>query len=161
VGVVRSEEETRHIPWAQVEVSYARNRNPIERVAVTPGDRVYYRRDNWDPNLVLAQVLEVQDLGDRTDPNLWQQVRNVGGSPVLDPLGQLVHAPVADPWPWVILQPDDTPGRTAKTWEARLRGSAGWLPLDWRTRHVRLPREVVLRPLQPLTTNPRNLPQRP
>ena len=121
---------------------------------MTVGDRVCYRRDNWaDP--VLATVVEVQDLDDHDDPNLWQEVKDTQGQPIYDGSGEPLYVPVADPWPWVLLSPDDAPGRLAQTREARLRGSAGWLPLHWRTRHVRLPSEVVLRPLRPLNLSGR------
>lgn len=150
------EEDTRHIPWTGVEAAYARNRDPAERTPIAAGMRVYYRRDAWDPDPVGALVLDVQELDERNDPNLWHAVRDVTGQQIFTPDGPL-FAPVADPWPWVLLQPDDTPWRTARTWEARLRGAPGWLPLGWRTRPVRTPDQVVLRPLPPLNTNPANI----
>lgn len=164
---------TRIVPWEQVEFSHARNRPHAERVPhPAPGDRVWYRRHDWCHNLAtgeheepeLATVVEAQPLDDTAtahwwpnvgpsrDPNLWHLIRTPQGHPALDALGQMAYAPVADPWPWVRLRRPN--GLIAETREARLRGSAGWLPLDYRDRRerCRLPAETALvaRPPLPL-----------
>jgi hypothetical protein len=46
-----------------------------------------------------------------------------------------------DPWPMLTL---NTPWGLGMTQEARLRGSAGWLPLDWETRHRPLPDVMIV-----------------
>jgi hypothetical protein len=154
---------TRLVPWDAVEVAWARNRPHHERPALPAvGEHVWYRRNTWDPHDVCewCQVVEVRDLDDRTDPNLWHQVRDANGQPVYD-AGQPRHAPAADPWPWLRLRRPN--GLIAETREARLRGSPGWLPVDYRTRpeRSRLPghtRLVARPPLPPLnivsTTRP-------
>lgn len=153
---------TRLVPWADAEFAHARNRPHAERPALPAvGDRVWYRHVHWerDPlgGLVPAElvtVLAVQKLDDRSDPNLWQPVRESSGAPVLDGDGRQVWAPVPDPWPWVdLLRPDRVKpdggfagyGQVVRTREARVRGSAGWLPLDYRDRpeRARLPSETA------------------
>lgn len=165
---MRSELDTRPIPIEHREVSYALNRPEHERTPVPRiGDRVFYRRHEWDQNPPLATVLAVADLEDRSDPNLWHPIRdNMTSVPILDPDGpRVVRAP--DPLPWVDLVADDVDARDedgkpircpvcdthhrnpARTWEARVRGMPGWLPLNWRERPVRLPWELVVRPVAP------------
>jgi hypothetical protein len=136
---------TRVIPYAPVEGAYARNRNLDERTPVPAvGDTVYYRHNEWDAEVVEAEVLAVQSMDDLHDVNLWRLVRdNLTGAPVYDN-GQPRMVKVEDPWPWVMLKPEGHP--TTQTWEARLRGSAGWLPLDYRERPLRLPGEIVIQP---------------
>jgi hypothetical protein len=168
---------TRLVPWQQLEVSHARNRPLAERPPLPhPGDRVWYRRFEWnrDPgtgDLVepeSAVIVEVQDPRDTSDadyvdgvgwvrdPNLWHLVRDVNGVPIVDP-GGLRYAPVADPWPWVRLRRPN--GIVDCTREARLRGSAGWLPLDYLTRpeRWRLPSETALVSTRPVL-RPLNVP---
>jgi hypothetical protein len=148
---MRTEIETRDVPYEQIEITFARNRPVSERTPIPePGDSVFYRREYWDQLPVLATVLKVQSLDDRDDPNLWQLVRDSWGKPILDE-GGTRYSRLPDPWPWVMLSLPS--GGRAMTREARLRGSPGWLPLDWRLRLVRLPSEVLLveRPaLQPV-----------
>lgn len=142
------ESDTRLVPYEHAEIAYARNRPHHERPPIPrPGDRIYYRREFWDENPVLATVVDVQDLDDHTDPDLWEPVKNVYGQQIYD-AGVPRFAPMADPWPWVWLRPDDT-GRIAQTKESRVRGAPGWLPLNWRDRPVRLPGDLVMRPLPP------------
>lgn len=149
---------TRLVPIGLDEGAYARNRPQGERPPwPAVGDQVYYRRNEWDvdDDLWLMRVVAVQDPDDKTSdwaPNLWQQIRdNITGAPIV---GQIV--PVADPWPWVHLRHEgditkDSPtwlGNIQMTWESRVRGSAGWLPLDYRqTRRLHVTGHVVTRPL--------------
>jgi hypothetical protein len=157
---------TRLVPIGLAEGAYARNRDPAERPPwPRVGDLVWYRRNEWDTDEQLHEMLvvAVQDRDDRTSqwaPNLWQAIRdNTTGAPVLDASGQPLIVPVADPWPWVHLRwPDGRDiGKGAEhgwkhnmqmTWESRVRGSAGWLPGNYQAiRRVRLPGQVMLRPL--------------
>lgn len=159
--------DTRLVPHEPAEVSYALNRPDHERTPIPkPGDRVYYRRHMWDQHPTLATVLAVADLEDRGDPHLWHLIRDLDGNPVLDgDVPRMVRAP--DPLPWVDLRADDVDARDeygkpvrcthcgwfhrnpARTWEARVRGMPGWLPLNWRDRDVKLPSELVHRPIAP------------
>jgi hypothetical protein len=177
--------DTRLIPWEHIEVTHARNRPQSERPPLPAvGERVWYRAHEWErdpaglhvpPELVTVVAVEPDDdpdsrdyidgVGWVRDPNLWHLVRDTLGHPRTNPDGGLRYAPVADPWPWLDLQlPDDEhgrPGRVVRAREARLRGSAGWLPLDYRDRpeRCRLPGDfyAATRPLLP----PLNVPQPP
>lgn len=167
---------TRWVAWQQHEFSHARNRPLHERPPLpAPGEQVWYRRHDWNHNLLsgeteepeLVTVLEVQDPDDESlvcalpdvgmvrDLNLWELRRdNSSGRPLVDPTGNLVYVHVPDPWPWIRMRRPN--GMPAETREARLRGSAGWLPIDYRTRpeRWRLPSETLLvaRPeLQPVS----------
>lgn len=127
--------DTRLVPYDQAEVAWARSRPPQHRVA-TPavGEMVRYRHEAWGEP-VEALVVAVQDPQDQSDPNLWRIARDGHGAPLaLD--GMPVIVPVEDPWPLLTLE--CRYGRPV-TREARLRGSAGWLPVDWETRHRPLP----------------------
>jgi hypothetical protein len=170
---------TRMAPWEQAEFSHAHNRPPAERPPLPAvGEQVWYRRYDWntdertgehhEPELVT--VVEVQppddtaltcnlpEVGPVRDLNLWHLVRdNWTGRPLYDPSGQLRYVHVADPWPWIRMRRPD--GMIAETREARLRGSAGWLPLDYLTRpeRWRLPGRTLLMPrpeLRPPTAPP-------
>jgi hypothetical protein len=166
VVVVRLVDElpTRLVPYERWEFSYARNRPAGERPAwPRVGDEVFYRRNGWDvdEDLVRMRVVDVQDPDDTTSDHavhVNQLIHDtVTGGVLLGPLGRPVVSPVPDPWPWVVLQyegevPKGTDrawlGRPQMTWESRVRGSAGWLPLDYQqTRSVRLPSEVVVQPM--------------
>lgn len=141
---------TRAVPWDRIEVTWARNRPMNERPPIPKaGDVVAYRHNEWSPDVIDVLVLEVQDLEDREDPNLWHQVKDERGVPIIDGATPRM-AQAADPWPWIIFRRDPASDRTTCSREARLRGSAGWLPLDWRSRpeRWRLPNETVhvLRP---------------
>ena len=100
----------------QGEVTWAHNRPAAHRTpAPKVGDRVKYRANSWrDDEIVDAQILDVQ----WDHPDDMQLMTKAGPHP--------------DPWPWVILgyEQGKTP-MTVRTREARLEGSAGWLPLDW------------------------------
>lgn len=164
---------TRVVAWQQIEFTHARNRPHAERPPLPlVGQQVRYRRHDWDHNSAtseveapeLVTVVRVQPLDDRTDvhwvsdvgacrdPNLWHLIRDRDGQPLRDGFGQLRYAPVADPWPTLWLRRPN--GIIAETRESRLRGSAGWLPLDYRSRRGRwrLPAATALvtRPPLPL-----------
>jgi hypothetical protein len=146
--------DTRLVPWERIEVTHAHNRPLSERPPLPGvGDRVWLRQHEWERDLtgrhvppvpVTVTAVEpdddpdsrdfVPDLGWVRDPNLWHVVRDMFGQPIYD--GEaLRYAPVADPWPWLDLQPDDDeyghPVPAVRAREARLRGSAGWLPWDY------------------------------
>lgn len=164
------------VPWQRIEVTHAKNRPLSERPPLPrPGDQVWYRRFEWnhdqrtgervDPELaVVVEVQDPQDISDQDyvddagwvrDPNLWHLIRhNITGAPLRDALGQLVYNPVSDPWPWVRLRRPN--GIIDETREARLRGSAGWLPLDYlaRPERLRLPRETALLATRPVLLPP-------
>lgn len=156
---MRREIDTRDVPYERIELSWAKNRPFTERPAVpSPGDRVFYRRNDWDQDPLLVTVLEVQDPNDKSDPNLWQALRNYHGQLLRDPLGRPLYKLLPDPWPWIRVQWWEEAGkedveRQGVTREARLRGSPGWLPLNWRDRPVRLPEELVGLDLPPLDPN--------
>lgn len=149
--------DTRLVPWEPHEISWARNRPAVERPPMPkPGDRVFYRHDHWDPIAVRAVVTWVQDLDEHDDGNLWILVRDTDGHPILDEgVPRWVRCP--DPWPLVRLDTGDVYG-VLHALESRVRGSAGWLPLDWQARpeRSRLPRELALLPREPLS--PLNVP---
>jgi hypothetical protein len=133
---------TRGVPISRAEVEWAHQRPSQHRVPVPHvGDEVLYRHNDWeDPTP--AEVLEVQPLDDLDDPHLWRVEVGPDGQPVeLD--GRAIIAQRADPWPRVTLRTRFGVGITR---EARLRGSAGWLPLDWATRYRPVPAvpEIVL-----------------
>lgn len=124
------ETDTAAIPWTQQEFAWAQCRPAKDRTPIPEvGDEVMFRHTAWGVP-VLAEVLAVQSLDDISDPNLWR--------PELGPDGQLVTlegrhilSGAKDPWPELTLR---TPYGVGVTREARLRGSAGWLPLDWESR---------------------------
>ena len=156
---MRREIDTRDVPYERVELTWAKNRPLHERPVIPlPGDKVFYRRIEWEQEPRLVTVLEVQDPLDKTDPNLWQTLRNYHGHLLHDMWGRPLHKVMPDPWPWIRVcwweQGKIGPEmeRQGITREARLRGSPGWLPLNWRDRPVRLPHElknVELPPLEP------------
>lgn len=156
-----TEYETRLVPYARVEATYARNRDPAERPPFPkPGDRVLFRADEWQATPpVPAEILAVETWDDPQPvpewerltvgmENMWRVVRdNVTGDPVIDMEGgkpRVRRVRVEDPWPFVRLRLAG--GQLHDTFEARLRGAAGWLPLDYLERPVRLPSEIVVRP---------------
>lgn len=165
---------TRLVPWDQIEVTHARNRPHPERPPLPGlGDRVWYRRYDWDRDPVTgsrvppveATIIDVQDLDDRTDPNLWQEIRNLRGQPMRTVGGAPVHQVVADPWPWLHLRLDEVRkpdgglmryGEIVQTRESRMRGSAGWLPLDYlqRPERWRMPGDTALIVRPPMTPTP-------
>lgn len=162
------EAATRLVPYERWEFTYARNRLEEERPPWPKvGDELYYRRYEWsgDADLVRMRVVDVQSPDDVTSEwaaNVNQVIHdNMSGGVILDPTsGKPVVNPVADPWPWVILKYEgevpkgsehDWKNRPQMTWESRVRGSAGWVPLDYLTsRKIRLPAQIkpIIQPLQ-------------
>lgn len=154
---------TRLLPVGLDEGAYARNR-PHDARPPTPrvGDEVFFRRNEWDSDedLWRMRVVEVQDPDDKTSEwatNLWELIRgNWTGAPLFDRAGEMLILPVADPWPWVLLRWEgEIPKgsehawmhRLAMTFESRVRGAAGWLPLDYeQTRRVWLPGQTLTMP---------------
>jgi hypothetical protein len=155
---VEEEAKTRLVPLTQAEAVYARNRDPQDRPAWPQlDDLVYYRRDEWATELYQMRVVGVQDPADRDSvwaTNLVQHLRATFGAPLYYPDGSPVLVPLDDPWPWVTLRWDGVLPKGSPTWmyrvqmtfEARLRGSPGWLPADYLTsRRVVLPGQVLFR----------------
>jgi hypothetical protein len=142
--------DTRLLPWEAQEISWAWNRPHRERPPLPkPGDRVRYRHQHWDAETVPAVVVSVQDPDELDDGNLWILVRDIDGQPIFDDgVPRWVRCP--DPWPLVRLDTGDLYG-VVNTLESRVRGSAGWLPLDWQARpeRARLPSELALLPREP------------
>ncbi len=95
-----------------------RHRNPVP----APGDRVGYRHNPGGP--VSQAVVERVDTSNQADFNVWRFVVDEHEQPVIVD-GRAVMELTDDPWPDVWLYTDF--GRVV-TREARLPGSAGWLP---------------------------------
>lgn len=115
---------TCHVPYSAGEYRWARQRPVADRTPIpSVGDEVLYRHAPWEPP-VPADVLHVQPFEDMADPNLWSDIDGPEGMPI--------WVPAVDPWPLLTLRAHGY-GRV-KTREARLRGSPGWLPLDWQSR---------------------------
>ncbi len=130
-----TEEASRPIPHSRAEFDWAHDRPPQHRVAApAAGDAVLYRHEGWAiPSP--ATVEWVQPPDDVDDPHLWTVQCDEHGRPLLFE-GRPLMMPKADPWPVVRLL---TRFGRVETREARLRGSAGWLPLDWQRRHRPVP----------------------
>lgn len=136
------EADTRLISYAQWEIDWAHERQPQQRTPVPAvGDEVLYRHNGWGP-VARADVLSVQSETDLDDPHLWRVETDGFGQPVLLD-GRPVMQQRFDPWPLVQLR---VPGlaQRVETREARLRGSAGWLPLDWELRFRPLPGSIII-----------------
>jgi hypothetical protein len=139
---------SRPIPYSAAEIAYARRR-PVHEHTPTPevGDTVWCRLDEWaEPHEAL--VTGVQPADDVDDPHLFEVSLDGAGDPVLIE-GRPVLNGVEDPWPtlWLDVRVPQRDGEFIKivhthTREARLRGSPGWLPLDWRTRRRYLPAQL-------------------
>jgi hypothetical protein len=123
------------VPIDPGEVHWALNRPPHHRTPVpTVGERVCYRHHEWG-EVTHAQVLAVQDPTDPAsyrDHYLWHVLVDEARLPIHDGAGNRVLTPAPDPWPTLTLA---TGWGHRMTREARVRGSAGWLPLDWQTRY--------------------------
>lgn len=147
---------TQHIPYTPAEVNWARWRPPQHRTPIPAvGDRVLYRATEWAPP-TWATVVEV---GDQTpppnptewaspfappfDPNVWRVKTDIrAATPVRDAFGAMTLERHPDAWPTLVLQVDGVRSHVA-TREARLRGSAGWLPPDWQDRARPVPGRVL------------------
>lgn len=123
---------------------------PVPRV----DDELLYRHNGGSPNVYRVAVTWVQDLEDMEDPNLWYFQTLPDGRPRLID-GQQVLARAHDPWPAIratLMEPTHDGGRNVdlprgaavETREARMRGSAGWLPLDWETRPRPTPPTIIV-----------------
>jgi hypothetical protein len=131
---------TRHLPYDPGEITWARwrparHRTPIPAV----GERVLYRATEWaDP--VDAIVLEVSYTdSEHIDWNCWRVRTNPDTTtPIYDDAGEMVLDPHPDAWPTLLLKVDGQASHV-QTREARLRGSTGWLPSDWRQRQRPVP----------------------
>jgi hypothetical protein len=138
---------TQHIPHSKDEGNWARWRPKAHRTPLPEvNDRVLYRAHDWaDP--VGATVLEVlhTDPGG-TDWNCWRVRTNPHTArPLYEPDGTtMILDPHPDAWPTLLLKVDGQASHVM-TREARLRGSAGWLPLDWQHRTRPLPGERMPR----------------
>jgi hypothetical protein len=134
------EDESRSLPWTDEEVRWAQRRPTRDRTPVPDvGDEVMYRHNAWEPPS-RAEVLAVQSLDDIGDPNLWRPQSDEHGELVrLE--GRYVMTGAMDPWPELTLR---TKYGIGVTREARLRGSPGWLPLDWERRYRPVPEFVII-----------------
>lgn len=134
-----------------LEYEYARSRPYPERTPIPRvDDELFYRHNGGSPNTYRIQVTWVQSLEDMEDPNLWYFQTLPDGITPLIIEGQQVLARAKDPWPLIrgrLMEPtrdrgnniDLSTGREIETREARMRMSAGWLPLDWETRPQPVP----------------------
>lgn len=133
---------SRPIPYSAVEVAWARHR-PVELRTPIPraDDAVMFRLTEWEEP-VEAIVDRVQPMDDIDDPHLFEVVLDPLGEPVLVE-GRPVMSQIDDPWPtlWLVVSAGLRTVHTHSR-EARLRGSAGWLPLDWKTRRRWLPTQL-------------------
>lgn len=100
-------------------------RTPIPAV----GDRVLFRPTE-EAGLVMATVLEVTYHDpEGVDWNCWRVRTNPEtATPVYDDDGNVILDPHPDAWPTLLLKVDGQASHVV-TREARLPGSAGWLPL--------------------------------
>ena len=146
VSAVDDELATRAFPWSELELAWQRVRPPEHRVPLPrTGQRVYVRLDRfyeplparvaWAPDLERGWRWEDLEPGASTpDAWTWQLRRdNLTGRPVLDAMGLPRVELLPDPQPVIGVRVDGWPS-ILETREARLRGSPGWLPLDWRER---------------------------
>lgn len=132
--------------YAPSEFLQARRRPGPDRPRIPQvDDELFYRHNGGSPHVYRIQVTWVQSLEDMEDSNLWYFQSNPDGSPLMLDGGSMVLARAHDPWPLlraVLMEPTNDHGRNVdlaagwpiETREARMRGSAGWLPLDWQSR---------------------------
>lgn len=145
---VTVEQMSRPFPYSAAEVAYARRRPVHERTPIpAEGDEVLCRLDEWGTAFP-AVVDRVQPSDDVDDPYLFEVQLDGNREPMLIE-GRPVLSAVDDPWPTLWLTVSLTTREdgfirtvTTHTREARLRGSAGWLPLDWTTRRRWLPTQL-------------------
>lgn len=134
---------SRPIPYSAAEVGWARNRPSDLRTPIPgEGDTVLCRLVEWDePHEAIVE--RVQPLDDINDPHLFEVSTDGRGEPVLIE-GRPILNGLTDPWPtlWLVVYGPHGSIVHTHTREARLRGSAGWLPLDWKTRRRWLPTQL-------------------
>jgi len=125
--------------WDAAEYAWQADRPPRCRPpALALGLDLLFRPASWSPELIPIRVTEIQDLDSdeaRVDPNVYEKVTNPEHTRVLtDPLGRPLVRLRGDPWPWIHFQVLDDRGEpygaVRSCREARLEGSAGWLPLE-------------------------------
>jgi hypothetical protein len=138
------ERATRLVPYSPSEITWAQCRPPAERVPPpVVGDKVWVRHEPWG-SVVPGTVIHVQPLDDpwQDNPYLWtNRTDPLTGAFLVTADGEPIAERHPDPWPvvhvaWV--------GGVDHTQEARLRGSAGWLPLDWENRRRPMPTVLVV-----------------
>jgi hypothetical protein len=142
--------------WDAAEYAWQANRPEDHRVPVPAiGDHVMIRSASWSPELHEAVVVEVQDMESdeaNADPNVRDKMTSADHTQVMyGPDGAPLTRLRADPWPWIHYRHLDADGQATgaerSIREARLEGSAGWLPLDherrerphWSGGHLILP----------------------
>lgn len=147
VTTIEEEFATRVIPWSERELAWQRNRPAVHRVSPPrTGDRVFFRLRRFEMNPCPAVVVDAPDLErgwrwedlepgqDTPDGWTWQLMRdNFTGAPRLDAMGLPRVQLLPDPQPVIVCRVEGLAGLQSAR-EARLRGSPGWLPLDWRER---------------------------
>jgi hypothetical protein len=129
--------------WDAAEYAWQADRPPRCRpAALALGLDLLLRPASWSPELIPIRVMAIQDLDSdeaRADPNVYDKVTapDPGGSGnviLYGPDGSPLTRRRSDPWPWIHFQVLDDRGEpygaTRSCREARLEGSAGWLPLD-------------------------------
>jgi hypothetical protein len=117
--------------WDPAEHAWAQRRPRNMRPPIpAAGDAVFYRHRHWG-EVTRARVVDAQDLDDRDDEYLWHVVCDASRAPIIDGAGRRVLKRAPDPWVSLHLATD---WGHLLTREARVRGSAGWLPLDWKRR---------------------------
>lgn len=134
------EQDTKAIPWTEEEFRWAQRRPATDRTPIPHvGNEVMYRHNPWEPP-TRAEVLAVQSLDDISDPNLWRPQRDLDGQ-LTQVEGRYILTGALDPWPELTLRTIYGIGISR---ESRLRGSPGWLPLDWETRNRPVPTFTVV-----------------
>lgn len=125
--------------WDGAEYAWQANRPPRHRVPVPAvGDHVMFRPASWSDELHEVIVVDVQDMDGedaKADPNVRDKVTNADHTQLIfGPDGAPLTRLRQDPWPIVYyrhLDADGHPvGAVRSCREARIEGSAGWLPLD-------------------------------
>lgn len=125
--------------WDSAEYAWQADRPPRHRVpAPAPGDHVMMRYTSWATELHEVIVVDVADVDAdeaRNDPNVYDKVTSPDHREILyGPDGRPLTRLRADPWPIIWyrhLDADGNPtGATRSCREARIEGSAGWLPPD-------------------------------
>lgn len=135
------DDEYRHIPIDPSEIHQALSRPKKDQTPIPhAGDMVFFRYETWG-DVTEAKVIEVQPADDFTDHYICHVVVSRTGQALTDELGRYVTKPAPDPWPKLTLR---TQWGICVTREARVRGSAGWLPLDWRNRRRPIPPQLMV-----------------